>query len=46
MTKDILKKIASIKSALDSHRPFPDHIVKQHGDYYYMRIKYEDDQKR
>lgn len=40
MTKDILEKIDSIKSALDSHRPFPDHVVKQLKDYYRIGLTY------
>jgi hypothetical protein len=27
--KDILNKIASVKSTLDKYRPFPEHVVKQ-----------------
>jgi len=40
MNKDILNKIDSIKSALDSHRPFPDHVVKQLRDYYRIGLTY------
>jgi hypothetical protein len=32
--KDILDKIASLKSALDKYRPFPEHVVRQLRDYY------------
>ena len=32
--KDNLNKIASIKSALDKYRSFPEHVVKQLRDYY------------
>lgn len=38
--KDTLKKIDSIKSVLDSHRPFPDHAVKQLKDYYRIGLTY------
>jgi hypothetical protein len=27
--KDILDKIAFLKSALDKYRPFPEHVVRQ-----------------
>jgi len=40
MNKDILKKIDSIKSVLDRHRPFPDHVVKQLRDYYRIGLTY------
>jgi Fic family protein len=40
MTKDIIYKLDSIKSALDSHRPFPDHVVKQLKDYYRIGLTY------
>ena len=32
--KDILIKLAALKSALDGYRPFPDHVVRQLKDYY------------
>ncbi len=38
--KDILDKIASLKSVLDSYRPFPDHVVKQLKDYYRIGLTY------
>jgi len=38
--KDILKKIDSIKAALDGYRPFPDHAVKQLRDYYRIGLTY------
>lgn len=38
--KDILNKIASIKSAFDKHRPFPEHVVKQLRDYYRIGLTY------
>lgn len=37
---DILQQIDSIKSALDTHRPFPDHVVKQLKDYYRIGLTY------
>ncbi len=40
MTKDTLHKIDSLKSALDSRRPFPDHVVKQLKDYYRIGLTY------
>jgi Fic family protein len=38
--KDILDKIDSIKSVLNNHRPFPDHVVKQLKDYYRIGLTY------
>lgn len=38
--KDILQKIDFLKSSLDSHRPFPDHVVKQLRDYYRIGLTY------
>jgi Fic family protein len=40
MTNDLLYQIDSIKSVLDSHRPFPDHVVKQLRDYYRIGLTY------
>jgi len=40
MTNDILDKIDSLKSSLDTHRPFPDHVVKQLKDYYRIGLTY------
>jgi len=40
MTKDLLEKIAPLKSSLDSHRPFSDHVVKQLRDYYRIGLTY------
>lgn len=40
MNKDLLKKIDSIKSTLDTHRPFPGHVVKQLKDYYRIGLTY------
>ena len=40
LTSDILKKTDAIKSILDSHRPFPDHVVKQLRDYYRIGLTY------
>ncbi|MBI5892660.1 MAG: Fic family protein [Deltaproteobacteria bacterium] len=39
-TKDILSKLASLKSALDGYRPFSDHVVKQLRDYYRIGLTY------
>jgi len=39
-TLDNLNKIASLKSSLDSHRPFSDHVVKQLKDYYRIGLTY------
>lgn len=39
-TNDTLNKTDSIKSILDSHRPFPDHVVKQLRDYYRIGLSY------
>lgn len=38
--KDILRKIDSLKSDIDSYRPFPDHVVKQLKDYYRIGLTY------
>jgi Fic family protein len=38
--KEILNKINSLKSALDSYRPFPNHVVKQLRDYYRIGLTY------
>lgn len=38
--KDILEKLSSIKSILDSYRPFNDHVVKQLKDYYRIELTY------
>ncbi len=38
--KDILQKTDSIKSVLDSYRPFPEHVVKQLRDYYRIGLTY------
>lgn len=38
--KDILSKIASLKSALDGYRPFSEHVVKQLRDYYRIGLTY------
>lgn len=38
--KDLLEQTDSLKSALDSHRPFPDHVVKQLRDYYRIGLTY------
>ncbi|MBI5676254.1 MAG: Fic family protein [Nitrospirae bacterium] len=40
MTTDLLNQIASLKSSLDSHRPFSDHVVKQLKDYYRIGLTY------
>lgn len=40
MSEDTLDKIDSIKSILDSYRPFPDHAVKQLKDYYRIGLTY------
>ncbi|MBI4842750.1 MAG: Fic family protein [Nitrospirae bacterium] len=40
MTKYIIQKTDSLKSSLDSHRPFPDHVVKQLRDYYRIGLTY------
>lgn len=40
MPETILQKISSLKSSLDSHRPFPDHVVKQLKDYYRVGLTY------
>jgi len=40
MTKDILQKTDFLKSALDNHRPFSDHVVKQLRDYYRIVLTY------
>jgi hypothetical protein len=40
MNKGILSKIDSIKSVLDSHRPFPGHAVKQLTAYYRIGLTY------
>jgi Fic family protein len=40
MIKDSLIKIDSIKSVLDSYRPFPDHVAKQIRDYYRIGLTY------
>ncbi|MBI4685280.1 MAG: hypothetical protein HY755_08775 [Nitrospirae bacterium] len=37
---DILNKISSLKSTLDSYRPFSDHVVKQLRDYYRIGLTY------
>jgi len=39
-TPDILKKTDAIKSAIDSYRPFSDHVVKQLKDYYRIGLTY------
>lgn len=38
--KNILNKTDSIKSILDSHRPFSEHVVKQLKDYYRIGLTY------
>lgn len=38
--KDLLSKIDFIKSVLDKHRPFSDHIVRQLKDYYRVGLTY------
>ena len=40
MNKDILQNIDSLKSVLDSYRPFSDHVVKQLKDYYRIGLTY------
>lgn len=40
MTQDLLHQIDSIKSTLDIHRPFNDHVVKQLRDYYRIGLTY------
>lgn len=40
MNNDLLTKIDSIKSVLDSYRPFPDHVVGQFRDYYRIGLTY------
>lgn len=37
---DILKKIEVLKSYLDGHRPFSEHVVKQLRDYYRIGLTY------
>src|SRR3989338_9023457 len=37
---NVLTKLSSIKSILDSHRPFPEHVVKQLKDYYRIGLTY------
>ena len=39
-TNHLLQQIDSIKSALDTHRPFPDHVVKQLKDYYRIGLTF------
>ncbi len=40
MTNDLLYQIDSIKSSLDKHRPFSNHVVKQLRDYYRIGLTY------
>lgn len=37
---DILDKLSSLKSAIDSYRPFSEHVVKQLRDYYRIGMTY------
>ncbi len=37
---DILKKIDSLKAAINTYRPFTDHVVKQMRDYYRICLTY------
>src|SRR4030067_2334682 len=38
--REVLAKIDSIKSVLDSYRPFPEHAVQQLRDYYRVGLTY------
>lgn len=40
MTNNLLQQIDSLKSSLDSYRPFSDHVVKQLKDYYRIGLTY------
>ena len=38
--KEAIEKINTIKSVLDSYRPFSEHVVKQLRDYYRIGMTY------
>lgn len=38
--KEVLERVAAMKSVLDSYRPFPEHAVQQLRDYYRIVLTY------